>query len=150
MSSASVRPASPADREAWRRLRIALWPGDDDEHAAEIERHFECGAPRWPQEALLAELGSAVVGLAEVSVRPYAEGCATRDVGYLEGWYVVPEHRGRGVGRALVRAAEQWARDRGCTELASDAEPENAASKRAHAACGFEEVALIRCFRKPL
>lgn len=145
-----TRYATSADREAWLRLRVALWPGDGGEHAREIERHFALVEPRWPQEALLAEVDGVVVGLAEVSVRPYAEGCRTRDVGYLEGWYVEPEQRGAGVGRALVRAAERWAREQGCAELASDAHPRDERSRSAHAACGFEEVGLVRCFRKPL
>jgi len=45
------------------------------------------------------------VGFVEVSLRPYAEGCDTRPVGYLEGGYVAPEWRGQGIGRALVEAA---------------------------------------------
>lgn len=145
-----VRPATLADRESWRRLRAALWPGEPDGHAAEVALHFVRAARRWPQEVLLAELDGEVVGLAEVSVRPWAEGCESRDVGYLEGWFVAPEHRGRGVGRALVHAAEQWSREQGCSELASDSEPENEAARRAHASCGFEDVGLVRCFRKPL
>ena len=28
-------------------------------------------------------------------------------------WWVDPEHRGRGVGRALLEAAEKWAQDKG-------------------------------------
>jgi aminoglycoside 6'-N-acetyltransferase I len=150
MDAPTVRPVTPKDREDWLRLRSALWPGDGAEHAREIARHFDEPSERWPQEALLATVGAEGVGLAEVSVRPYAEGCTTREVGYLEGWYVVPDHRGTGVGRALMRAVEEWARARGCTELASDADPGNEASHRAHAACGFEDVGLVRCYRKRL
>ena len=150
MTPLRIRPVTRADRDAWRKLRAALWPGEDDEHASEIERHFEGGHPLWQQEVLLAQVDSSIVGLAEVSIRPWAEGCVTRDVGYLEGWYVTPEHRATGIGRALVHAAEQWARARGCTEMASDADPDNQTSHRAHTACGFEDVGLVRCFRKSL
>ncbi len=69
---------------------------------------------------------------------------------YLEGWYVEPSERRRGVGRALVAGAEQWGRSQGCTEFGSDAELENEASAAAHHALGFEEVERIRCFRKSL
>jgi len=91
-----------------------------------------------------------VVGFAELSTRPCAEGCTTNRIGYLEGWYVVPEARGRGVGRALVEAAQDWAREQGCSEFASDTEAGNEISGAAHRANGFEEVGLIRCFRKDL
>jgi aminoglycoside 6'-N-acetyltransferase I len=86
----------------------------------------------------------------ELSLRAYAEGCLSDNVAYVEGWYVSPDVRGRGVGRALIAAAEDWARREGCTELASDAQLDNAASAAAHHAVGFSEVGQIRCFRKVL
>lgn len=93
---------------------------------------------------------SVLRGFAEVSRRAYAEGCETSPVGFLEGWYVVPGARRRGVGRALVEAAERWARGKGCREFASDALADNEVSAAAHEALGFEEVEVIRCFRKEL
>ena len=89
-------------------------------------------------------------GLAELSIRAYAEGCSSDRVAYVEGWFVVPQARGHGVGRALIAAAEEWGRSQGCRELASDAEPDNAVSAAAHRALGFSEVGLVRCFRKDL
>ncbi len=90
------------------------------------------------------------IGVVELSLRAYAEGCQSDNVAYVEGWYVVPEVRGRGVGRALIEAAEGWARRQGCTELGSDTQLDNATSAAAHRALGFSEVGQIRCFRKPL
>jgi aminoglycoside 6'-N-acetyltransferase I len=72
----------------------------------------------------------------------------TDRVAYLEGWYVVPESRRRGVGGALVSAAEEWAVAQGCAEFASDALIENDVSAAAHKALGFQETVQIRCFRK--
>ena len=69
---------------------------------------------------------------------------------YLEGWFVVPEARGRGVGRALIAAAEDWGRAHSCREFASDTELDNDVSAAAHHAVGFVEVGLVRCFRKEL
>jgi aminoglycoside 6'-N-acetyltransferase I len=54
------------------------------------------------------------------------------------------------VGGALVRAAEAWSRARGCAEMASDTEVENARSAAAHRALGFEEVGRVLLFRKSL
>jgi len=147
----SVRSARPDDAHAWLRLRRALWPdGSETEHAAEIHRFF-AGTSGQPAAVLLAEdRGGLVVGLAELSIRPCAEGCRTNRVAYLEGWYVVPEARRQGVGRALVAAAEQWARGQGCTEFASDTQPDNETSAVAHLALGFTDVGHVRCFRKVL
>ena len=91
-----------------------------------------------------------VVGFCELSIRAYAEGCRSDRVGYLEGWYVAPGERRRGVGRELVAAAERWARDQGCAEFASDAAVDNTASSAAHLALGFSDAGVIRCFRKRL
>ena len=147
----TVRSAKPNDVDSWLRMRRALWPeGSEAEHRTEIDRFLD-GDARAPLEVLLAEDGvGRVVGLAELSIRWCAEGCRTDRVAYLEGWYVVPEARGRGVGRALVAAAEDWGRKQGCTEFASDAQEDDEASAAAHSAVGFTEVGLVRCFRKDL
>jgi aminoglycoside 6'-N-acetyltransferase I len=146
-----IRPATSLDAAAWLQMRHALWPDDDPNgHAAEIDQFF-AGALRMPLEVLVAidETGG-VVGFAELSIRNYAEDCVTDRVAYLEGWYVAPEWRRRGVGKALVEAAEAWARSQGCTEFGSDALLENDTSAAAHLALGFEETVQIRCFRKEL
>jgi len=146
-----VRRLRPEDKDAWVRLRAALWPDvSSAEHGVEAER-FLSGEAKEPQAVLVAESpGHGLVGFAEISIRAYAEGCSTDRVGYLEGWFVVPAARRRGTGRALVRAAEEWSRSQGCAEFASDAEADNDESARAHRALGFEDVGLVRCFRKEL
>jgi len=79
-------------------------------------------------------------GFAEVGARSVADGCDTSPVAYLEGWFVEEDLRLQGVGAALVRAAETWARAQGFREFASDVELENVESQRAHVAVGFREV----------
>src|SRR4030095_6737591 len=71
-------------------------------------------------------------------------------VGYIEGWYVYPHCRRQGVGRALVRAAEEWAMSRGCRWMASDTEVENTLSQAAHAALGYRTVGTLAHFARPL
>jgi len=147
----SVSSVSPSDSSDWLRLREALWPSEEGQsHAAEVQRYL-AGQLTMPLEVLIARDASAVaIGFAELSIRAYAEDCVTDRVAYLEGWYVVPEARQHGVGRALVEAAEEWARRQGCTEFASDALLDNDVSAAAHEALGFTETVQIRCFRKTL
>src|SRR5262249_3365824 len=89
-------------------------------------------------------------GFAEAGTRPYADGCQTSPVAYLEGWYVDPDMRRQGIGSALVRAAEDWARGRGYRELASDALLDNLTSQQAHLALEFAEVERAVKYRKAL
>lgn len=147
----TVRRVRPDDTADWLRLRASLWPdGDEAEHEAEIARFFS-GSAAEPAAVLLAvDRAGRRVGFAELSIRPCAEGCRTDRVAYLEGWYVEPEARRRGVGRALVQAAEAWGRAQGCREFASDTQPDNEVSAAAHRALGFEDAGLVRCFRKDL
>lgn len=93
---------------------------------------------------------NTLVGFAEVSLREWAEGCLSSPVGYLEGWYVERTSRGQSVGKALLSASEDWARSRGCTEMASDTEIENEASAAAHLRLGFKIVGRVVAFRKDL
>lgn len=58
-------------------------------------------------------------------------------------FFAAPDHRGGAMPEAVLVAL-------GCTEFASDALAENADSAAAHHALGFEEVEVIRCFRKGL
>ena len=128
-----------------------MWPeGSESEHASEITEFLD-GRVREPLAVLVAQDGAdRLIGCAELSIRPYAEGCQGDRVAYLEGWYVVPDARRRGVGRALIAAAEDWGRSLGCTEFASDADLTNDTSAAAHLAVGFTEVGQVRCFRKDL
>jgi aminoglycoside 6'-N-acetyltransferase I len=68
----------------------------------------------------------------------------------VEGWYVDPAMRGKGVGSLLIEQAEYWARDRGYSELASDAQINNHLSIAAHGKLGFEEVERSVAFIKRL
>ena len=144
-----VRPARPADTEAWERLRQELWPSGPDEHAGEIAAFFAAASPD-PAAVLLAVEDGRVVGFAEASIRSHAEGCRPGRIAYLEGWYVAREARRRGIGTALLRAVEAWGRAQHCAELASDTEIENQLGQTAHRALGFAEVDRVICFRKDL
>jgi aminoglycoside 6'-N-acetyltransferase I len=147
----NVRHVVPKDASTWLRMRRALWPhSSESEHADEIAAFFD-GRAREPAAVLIAEDGASnALGFAELSIRAYAEGCSTDRVAYLEGWFVVPEARTQGVGRALITAAEDWGRSTGCKEFASDAQVSNDVSAAAHKALGFAEVGQVRCFRKDL
>ncbi len=143
-----VRPFRQTDLTDWFRMRKALWDAtsDEDHHAEllDILDHADS------QLVLVAERNGKLIGFLEASIRPFVEDCRTENVGYLEGWYVEDEFRRTGVGRELVRQAENWARQKGCVEMASDAELGNEQSIAAHNKLGYGETSRLIHFRKDL
>lgn len=143
-----IRALKREDIPSWRKLRQTLWPQIlDSENERETEEMF---SRRDRFAVFVYEEQNGLIGFIEVNLRDYAEGCETTPVGYIEGWYVAPEFRLRGVGRQLIAAGEDWARSEGCTEMASDSELANVDSQHAHARLGYEEAERIVCFRKDL
>jgi hypothetical protein len=58
--------------------------------------------------------------------------------------------RRRGIGRALVEAAERRARSWGCHQMASDVEMRNTVSDQAHGELRYEETTRVVLFKKGL
>lgn len=139
-----VRLYRPADYADWARLRTALWP---DQTAADMAAWL---ARADAATFIVEHPAGRACGFAEVGERAYADGCETQPVAYLEGWYVDHEARRRGLGAALLRGVENWARERGYRELASDTELSNLVAQRAHEGLGFAEVERAVRYRKPL
>ena len=135
--------------EPWLRLRELLWPESSPE---ELRRERDELIEDSARNAILVATTDSgqVIGFVEAAIREWAEGCSTRPVGYIEGWYVLPEHRKLGIGRRLIEAAERWALSRGCTEMGSDVVLGNTVSELAHRAIGFTEVQRLVNFSKKL
>ena len=114
-----IRNIVASDAPRWEQLRCELWPGADDDHAAETAAFF-AGTLAEPQAVLVAYRGVNMVGFAELSIREDVEGLGGKRVGYVEGLYVEPSSRGQGVARELLRASKLWARNNGCEGFASD------------------------------
>ncbi|MBR6006206.1 MAG: GNAT family N-acetyltransferase [Clostridia bacterium] len=135
------------DAEALTELVGIIWH-DTPEELTEIIRSYMAS----DDSAVFAEKANGeFIGVALCSLRrDYVEGCDTSPVGYLEGVSTREGYRGRGIARRLVAECEQWAREKGCTEFASDCELTNTASLDFHLHIGFSEENRIICFRKPL
>jgi len=134
----NVRSHRQTDNAEWLRMRHALWP---DESLEELASELEAWATGDETAAFFADAGDgALIGFAEVSIHTEAPGCTTNRIGFLEGWYVDPGYRRQGIGRALNAAAEQWARERGCTEMASDTNESYPLSPTAHLGIGYSRV----------
>jgi aminoglycoside 6'-N-acetyltransferase I len=144
----AIRTARPEDLAEWLRMRRALW--DDCPEEQQIQEIQENLVSDSDQVFLAERAEGQLCGFLEAAIRSRANGCDASPVGYIEGWYVDPDVRRRGVGRLLVEAAEGWARSKGCRQMASDAELWNALSHEAHKALGYEETARLVLFKKDL
>jgi aminoglycoside 6'-N-acetyltransferase I len=129
-----MRETEVAEVHAMKR---ALWPdfdGENDHHPVLV----------WERT------GGTLGGFIEYSVRAHGDGCSTSPVPWVEGWWVAPELRRSGVGRALIAEVERWARAQGYAELGSDTWLDNADSIAAHESLGFEPTERVQFFRKRL
>jgi aminoglycoside 6'-N-acetyltransferase I len=142
-----IRRATFEDKPEWFRMRHGLWPDAPDEY---LDFDMDELLSSEGDAVLMAFRDGQAVGMIEAKIREYGEGCETAPVGYIEGWYVNDALRGQGIGAALVRAAEDWARTKGCTEMASDTWLENDVSIAAHLKLGYEEAERLVHFVKRL
>jgi len=143
-----IRRASAADKPEWLRMRQGLWPDapieylnyDLDEILADPEQIV----------FVASRADGGLVAFIEASLRDYAEACETSPVGYIEAWYVDEHIRGQKLGKEMARAAEEWARQKGCEEMGSDTWLDNESSIHAHKKMGYHEVERLVHFLKRL
>jgi len=135
-------------QHGWLELRQALWPdGSSAEHLAEMQAFLD-EPGKYAQFVAYGAQGKPA-GFVEAALRTdYVNGTNGSPVAFLEGIYVAPPQRRRGVARELVAAVVSWGRSHGCSELASDALLENEASHAMHRALGFEETERVVFFRQ--
>lgn len=143
----TVRRADGGDARTLAILAAKMWETD----AEMLEAEFRSLTGSAEAACFLAEEAGVPAGFAQCQLRhDYVEGTDSSPVGYLEGIYVAEAFRRKGFARALLGACESWARERGCTEFASDCELENRDSLRFHLQMGFAEANRVICFRKDL
>lgn len=100
---------------------------------------------------LFAQLNQKTVGFAQCQLRyDYVEGTSTSPVGYLEGIFVEKEYRNQGIAKLLLTECKTWAKEKHCTEFASDCELNNKLSIKFHEKCGFKIANKIVCFTQKL
>lgn len=154
MENFAVRRAVPEDVPKIAAMCRELWPDASvEEHARNVLPVIEGKAPGiLPDIIFVAQhVDGQVLGFVDVDLRSHADGCnPAHPVGYIEGWYVIPESRRTGVGARLIAAAESWARDQGCVEMASDTWLHNPKSQVAHEALGYQVVDRCVHYRKDI
>lgn len=139
-----IRKATVSDAEDIAKLAIQMW---ESHTVGELAGEFTDLLANEEAAVFLYCVDDITVGFAQCQLRhDYVEGTDSSPVGYLEGVFVEAQYRKRGIGKALVDACENWAKEQGCTEFASDCELENTQSLAFHLRSGFREVNRVICF----
>ncbi|HET8606839.1 MAG TPA: GNAT family N-acetyltransferase [Gaiellaceae bacterium] len=147
-ATVSIRRAEPGDAAALVELASAVgaepegWLiSDATWRTVGEERRYLRATRRHPDAVVLvAELDEAVVGRLSISRDPHPASRHVADLGLM----VAAGHRRRGVGRALLRAAEDWARGAGVLKLELHVFPYNDAAIALYESCGYEREGYRR------
>lgn len=143
----SIRELTAADEAIWIAMYARLFPAEtEDALAKEIARILT--DPN--SGGFIAMIDKEPAGFIEHALRPYANGCHSKPVPFLEGIWVDPAFRRRGIATALVARLQDYLSGLGHRELGSDVEIANAGSISFHSGLGFEETERVVYFRKAL
>ncbi|MEZ0542430.1 aminoglycoside 6'-N-acetyltransferase [Fibrella arboris] len=144
----SIREVSASDFKEWFDLACLLWPDYEPDEMTDALNGIQ---QRSATESafLLRHDNRQAIGFINLSLRfDYVPGATKRPVAYVEGIFVLADHRQRGYGKLLIEHAEEWARQQGCSELASDVLLDNEASQAFHRQVGFDEAERVVSFIK--
>ena len=124
----SVEKLVPSDRGAWEALfRSYIDFYQRVEPPEMYERAWRAFMEDTRLHALGASLDGRLVGISHFFIHPSTLG---PDVCYLQDLFTAPEARGKGVGRALIAAISDWARERGCRRLYWHTQESNTTARR--------------------
>ena len=142
----SIITADASTLKPWTDLAILLFP--DTTFEEEFELHKEI-LESDNEMGLLYEKDGLYVGFMHLSIRTdYVNGTETSPVVFIEAIYVLPDYRKQGIGREFLEYAEQFAKEKGIKQLASDCFTDNYLSESFHKNCGFVEKERVICFVK--
>lgn len=90
-------------------------------------------------EVIVAEIDGALVGAGNVRVMQAKNYNQFQQYAFLGFMYVVPEQRGKGINRLIIRELVQWARQKGFSEVRLQVYADNQPAIAAYEKVGFKK-----------
>lgn len=141
-----IKKATIDDSRVLAEMAVQMW---DSHTIDELETEFVETLNDTNSAFFIKYIDNIPVGFAQCGLRnDYVEGTEGSPVGYLEGIFVKADYRKNGYAKELLSSCENWVKDMGCTEFASDCELDNTTSLKFHIAMGFDVANRIICFKK--
>ena len=143
-----IRKAAKTDMVSVAEMAVMMW---DSHSVEELKGEFEQEIENKDCVMYIYCIDNIPIGFAQCGLRhDYVEGTESSPVGYLEGIFIQEDYRRKGYARALMAECEKWAKQKGCSEFASDCELDNNVSLTFHMKMGFTEAGRIICFTKSI
>ena len=146
-----IRPGRRDDAAA----AAALWIRSAEEHtgydavydtspdAEKIMRRFLADLSSSAHSCLyVAELAGEIVGFLSGEIREGSPAFSPKTWAAVEDIYVTQAHRSQGLGRALVEACAEWARDKGADGVSLQVAAGNKRARKFYDDLGFREVSV--------
>lgn len=144
----SIKEANEHDLDSLTELAIALWPENE---FSELRKEFEQLLNSDKDKVIVCLMHAQLIAFIHISVRSdYVEGSQDSPTGFVEGIYVEPEYRKRGISKKLIKEGESWLKTKGCSQIGSDIEQSNITSYHFHKSVGFKEVNRLIAFIKDI
>jgi len=139
---------SPLNKEVLCAMFVEMWP---DESKEDHQVYVNDVLQKDNQHAILSKRNTDYTGFIYLSLRSdFVPGATAYPVAYIEGIFIRPPYRKKGLATQLVQLGEKWGREHGSRQLASDVEISNVISQDFHQAMGFEEEDRVITYIKDI
>jgi len=133
-----IIPVTENNEKIWAKMCVDLWPNDKIEEFLIARKNGEY------DNEFLYFYDEEFIGFLSLSIKnDYVEGTSSRPVGYIEGIYVIPKYRKKGIAKNMVEFAKKWSKENNCKQIASDCLIDNNISRTFHNKIGFKEANTI-------
>ena len=147
----TIRPGRRDDAAEAARL----WIQSAEEHTAHDPVYATAAGAEKTMRRFLADLASSghsflfvalaggrTVGFISGELREGSPTFLPKTWASVDDVFVEPDHRNLGMGRALLRSVEAWAKERGASGVSLQVAATNARARKFYADLGFREISV--------